>query len=393
MALITCPECGAQVSDKAAACPHCGYPLGEQQSRQTEAPATEPESSVERQFCIDRIHAGKVYIRCKCGCTIEKPFSFVSRNSQESYTLNETLVCPQCHAEAVPRTVLTRTPNAAQPQTQSPGKTTADSLLVQCINCGKMTNKYKLNCESCGKPWNRVSAAIGEFDILTVFPGMVDLCCNNCGRHFSRDRKFFNDTISTTAVVKNPLSCPSCGRTLFPGTVVRVKTMPSVPMDNVPKNLAKAKKAKKKIAISVAAIAICAVGVYLCTKPINAPNSTTGKKSESAYTHSSGSSSSSSYSSSSSSKYDEDDIKAGVYVLAKKCVKNHLKAPSTAEFTEMWNCGFSKGDDNIYMMTGYVDSENSFGAMLREQWSIMAEVNGDKVSLVMVTIGDQMYFD
>lgn len=59
----------------------------------------------------------------------------------------------------------------------------------------------------------------------------------------------------------------------------------------------------------------------------------------------------------------------------------------------MWNCGFSKGDDNIYMMTGYVDSENSFGAMLREQWSIMAEVNGDKVSLVMVTIGDQMYFD
>ena len=59
----------------------------------------------------------------------------------------------------------------------------------------------------------------------------------------------------------------------------------------------------------------------------------------------------------------------------------------------MWNCGFSKGEDNIYMMTGYVDSENSFGAMLQEQWSIMAEVNGDKVSLVMVTIGDEMYFD
>lgn len=27
MALITCPECGHSISDKAAACPHCGFPL------------------------------------------------------------------------------------------------------------------------------------------------------------------------------------------------------------------------------------------------------------------------------------------------------------------------------------------------------------------------------
>ena len=27
MALIKCPECGGQVSDKAEACIHCGYPL------------------------------------------------------------------------------------------------------------------------------------------------------------------------------------------------------------------------------------------------------------------------------------------------------------------------------------------------------------------------------
>ena len=30
MALITCPECGKQISDKAPACIHCGYPLQEQ---------------------------------------------------------------------------------------------------------------------------------------------------------------------------------------------------------------------------------------------------------------------------------------------------------------------------------------------------------------------------
>jgi hypothetical protein len=27
MALITCPECSRDVSDEAAACPHCGYPV------------------------------------------------------------------------------------------------------------------------------------------------------------------------------------------------------------------------------------------------------------------------------------------------------------------------------------------------------------------------------
>ena len=27
MALIKCPECGLSISDKAAACPNCGYPL------------------------------------------------------------------------------------------------------------------------------------------------------------------------------------------------------------------------------------------------------------------------------------------------------------------------------------------------------------------------------
>lgn len=31
MSLIKCPECGKEVSDKAPACIHCGYPLQNQQ--------------------------------------------------------------------------------------------------------------------------------------------------------------------------------------------------------------------------------------------------------------------------------------------------------------------------------------------------------------------------
>jgi len=34
MALIQCPECGREISDKAASCPHCGYPIQEKQEKQ-----------------------------------------------------------------------------------------------------------------------------------------------------------------------------------------------------------------------------------------------------------------------------------------------------------------------------------------------------------------------
>src|SRR5207249_7133248 len=30
--LISCPECNSQVSDRAASCPKCGYPLGQEKS-------------------------------------------------------------------------------------------------------------------------------------------------------------------------------------------------------------------------------------------------------------------------------------------------------------------------------------------------------------------------
>ena len=84
---------------------------------------------------------------------------------------------------------------------------------------------------------------------------------------------------------------------------------------------------------------------------------------------------------------------AGVYTLAEKCVKNHLKSPSSAKFCSMSDCEFQKGEDGVYTMAGTVESENSYGAMLKETWGIMAKVDGDKVSLVMVQIGDQVYFD
>lgn len=182
MALITCPECSGQVSDKATACPHCGYPLGEQPAQN--AAETEQANDTERQFCINRIHAGKVYIRCKCGCTIEKPFSFVSQNSLESYTLNETLTCPQCHAEALARTDLTNIPSE---RITTPPPRYGNAASGVCPFCGNPNIQAVKKGFGLGKaavgglllgPAGLLGGAIGANDIQFV--------CLSCGRKWNK---------------------------------------------------------------------------------------------------------------------------------------------------------------------------------------------------------------
>jgi uncharacterized membrane protein YdbT with pleckstrin-like domain len=41
MALITCPECGKQVSTEASACPGCGYPVAQRLAAKRTAPAAQ----------------------------------------------------------------------------------------------------------------------------------------------------------------------------------------------------------------------------------------------------------------------------------------------------------------------------------------------------------------
>ena len=36
MAMVQCPECKGEISDKAYACPHCGYPIREKETKQDE---------------------------------------------------------------------------------------------------------------------------------------------------------------------------------------------------------------------------------------------------------------------------------------------------------------------------------------------------------------------
>ena len=48
MALIKCPECGKEISDKSSACIHCGYPLANIQQEKPKVIQTQSaENSVQ----------------------------------------------------------------------------------------------------------------------------------------------------------------------------------------------------------------------------------------------------------------------------------------------------------------------------------------------------------
>lgn len=70
-------------------------------------------------------------------------------------------------------------------------------------------------------------------------------------------------------------------------------------------------------------------------------------------------------------KAKEDNDKAMAITMAQGFVKERLKSPSSASFP--WDFGeyhvFSS-DGVEWSVSGYVDGQNSFGATLRNQWSV-----------------------
>ena len=92
------------------------------------------------------------------------------------------------------------------------------------------------------------------------------------------------------------------------------------------------------------------------------------KQSDTSYPSTSTYKSSSSYSSSSSSSYISSDQEATAITLAQELVKKELKSPSTAKFP--WSFSeytVSRSGEN-WIVKGYVDAQNSFGAMIRSNF-------------------------
>lgn len=125
MAMITCPECGREVSDKAASCPNCGAPIN---------------NSSEKKFCK------------YCGEQIDK----------------ECVVCPKCGKQV--EDIGTNTSNIIINNSSS--ASAAASATVQPIIYGRPKNKwiafFLCLFTICGHKFYEGKAGTGLLYLLTV---------------------------------------------------------------------------------------------------------------------------------------------------------------------------------------------------------------------------------
>lgn len=73
----------------------------------------------------------------------------------------------------------------------------------------------------------------------------------------------------------------------------------------------------------------------------------------------------------------QSEVAAVAPTLIEEPVKALLKAPSTASFTSEGQSTYVNVYDSTAVVTGYVDAQNSFGAMIRTGYRIKMKYLGD----------------
>lgn len=137
MALIKCPECGREVSDKAEACIHCGYPLSDK-DRISLNMIPEFNYSTPCPICSNTNYEyddKTGYISCKqCGCVVkensQKHIKYIEQQNKLKQN-NNIPKCPKCGSTAI---------TAGQ---------RGYSLLTGFLGSGKTVNR----CANCGYKW------------------------------------------------------------------------------------------------------------------------------------------------------------------------------------------------------------------------------------------------
>ena len=81
-----------------------------------------------------------------------------------------------------------------------------------------------------------------------------------------------------------------------------------------------------------------------------------------------------------------------LYVQAQGFVKQGLKAPSTAKFP-LEPVSVGTDGNGLYQVESYVDSQNSFGAMIRSEWMLNMRPVGDKWMLETMQIDGKIVYD
>jgi len=123
MPLIKCPECSKEISDKAEACPHCGFPIS--------------KHSDENQN-----NTSDNYVEQKCG--------FIDRF--EGFLLNKNIICPHCQKRGG---VITKP--SKKKRGISGGKATGalltGGLSMLATGLSRKEKVTEARCKNCGAEW------------------------------------------------------------------------------------------------------------------------------------------------------------------------------------------------------------------------------------------------
>lgn len=79
------------------------------------------------------------------------------------------------------------------------------------------------------------------------------------------------------------------------------------------------------------------------------------------------------------------------YEMSTKLILKLLKAPATARFSELGKdeeATLAVLAPDAWEAGGFVDSQNSFGALLRSSWRMVLKLEGDKPTLLYIKFGD-----
>lgn len=201
--------------------------------------------------------------------------------------------------------------------------------LIKCTECGNMVSDKADRCPHCGCP---VSIILGG---------------------------------SEKAPEKSPVKEPE----QRPAPALEA----SAPAVDPEPQAAHDKKVQQGFIFAMCLVVLCIIGVMATSAnqpvPAKSPTTPTTQTSGHSSKHTSSSSSSSSSGSSSTTntaRHSDDDA----FYCATLIVKDYLKAPSTAKFCKLSDATVTHLGNGEYMVTGWVDAENSYGAMIRSDFVV-----------------------
>ena len=206
MALIKCPECGGQVSDRADVCIHCGYPLKEIKEKVivTKSNSVSKENElfrIELQDIKDKKAKVQGILKRHCNMDAYKAFDVFKNLPQTIYETNNrksAILLAQelinCDVEFQVyqndgKIAFDLVPQEEVKEIKQPGYWNTSSKTnqlkkIKCPSCGKLIDQSSRKCPSCG------FSEISSYLLQQI-----------------RSQEEKNQNIS------NQIKCPNCGST------------------------------------------------------------------------------------------------------------------------------------------------------------------------------------